>query len=423
MKDQSWYHQKRNYIYLVMAVLMLGIGAGLVFGYRVAQPEVQNKMAESAMEADAARGKITIYCADGSVKGENGCGTKKEEKDIKELKEEKGLQRVPLPEEVRGIYWTAVTAGSSRGDELLGYMKETGLNAVVLDLKMDNGALAFDPHDDSMDRYMQAKPYMTNLDERLEELGEEGIYRIARIAVMRDGIFALEHPDQAMHWAGGGLWRDAIGSLWVDPASEEVAEYAIKLGKEAYARGFDEVQYDYVRFASDGAISSISFPVYDYSETKVEVMQRFFKKVGGDMQAAGIPVSFDLFGMTYLRTDDFNIGQRLQDVLPYADFVSPMAYPSHYPNGFLGFANPALAPYEVIKHTVDTGVELMQDIHPNEDTKHKTRVWIQDFDIGAVYTSGLIEAQIDAVRDSGGSGWMLWNARNVYERANYLKEE
>jgi hypothetical protein len=149
-------------------------------------------------------------------------------------------------------------------------------------------------------------------------------------------------------------------------------------------------------------------------------MRAFFEKVGGTLQAEGIPVSADLFGMTYWQENDFGIGQRLADVLPFVDFVSPMAYPSHYPDGFRGHANPALAPYDIVKSTVDEGATLMvpHGFDPAE-TRRKTRVWIQDFDIGAVYTAERIEAQIEAVRDAGGSGWMLWNARNVYEPANY----
>ncbi len=315
------------------------------------------------------------------------------------------MSHVPLPDEVRGIYWTAVTARSSRGLDLLAYMQQTGLNAVVIDVKMDNGQL------------IEADAFM----EILKTLGEAGIYRIARVAVMRDGAFALEHPEVAMRAPGGGYWYDAIGSLWVDPAAPEVADFAIKLGKEFYAAGFDEIQYDYVRFASDGAIRSIVYPVYDGVESKVEVMQRFFKTVGGAMRESEIPVSFDLFGMTYWSHSDFNIGQRLVDVLPYADFISPMVYPSHYPDGFRGLGNPAENPYEIVYQSLVQGHHLVAGLCAcsDEDVAARSRPWLQDFDIGAVYTADLIEAQIQASRDAGASGWILWNARNVYEPANY----
>lgn len=319
------------------------------------------------------------------------------------LDDKNNIVHVSLPTEVRGLYWTATTAATERAQELLVYMKETGLNTVVIDIKMDNGELAFPSEG------------------LLGQLAQEEIYRIARIAVMRDGVFAAAHPDLALKTETGEFWKDNIGSVWVDPAAREVAEYAIELGKESYARGFDEVQFDYVRFASDGETGNIVYPVYRSERSMIEVMQNFFKTVGSTMRAEQIPVSFDLFGMTFWSHDDFNIGQRLIDALPYSDFVSPMVYPSHYPDGFEGFAHPAEVPYEIVKQSLDKGTQLIGGVWSGseEELRWKWRPWLQDFDIGAVYTSDMIEAQIRAARDAGASGWILWNARNVYEPANY----
>lgn len=330
---------------------------------------------------------------------------------------------VALPEEVRAIYWTGTTAGGERGDVLLAYMQETGLNAVVIDTKMDNGQLAFLPNTTELVPYAMSRPAIQDLERLLTTLQEAGIYRIARIPVMRDSTYATLHPEQAMARSGGGLWRDATGAAWLDPASPLVAEYALALAREAYARGFDEVQFDYVRFASDGALSQIRYPVYDTTQSKAEVMTTFFETVGGSLQEEGIPVSFDLFGMTYETSEDFNIGQRLVDVYPHADFISPMVYPSHYADGFQGFSNPADHPYEVVKHSLDRGAGFIEAAYgiPGSEARWKTRPWLQDFDIGAVYTATLIEAQIRAAREAGASGWILWNARNVYEPAEYVE--
>jgi hypothetical protein len=239
---------------------------------------------------------------------------------------------------------------------------------------------------------------------------------------MRDGALASTYPSLALSTISGSLWQDAIGSFWMDPASEQVADIAITLGREVYARGFDEVQFDYVRFPSDGAIHAAQYPVYDGQEDKNVVMRRFFERVGGTLRAEGIPVSFDVFGMTCWKEDGFGIGQRLQDIVPFADVVSPMVYPSHYPDGFEGYGNPALFPYEIVKGSLDACVSqaVSQGLGSEEELRKKFRPWIQDFDIGAVYTSEKIEAQIQASRDAGASGWMLWNARNVYEPALYL---
>ncbi|MBI4714019.1 hypothetical protein HY771_02430 [Candidatus Uhrbacteria bacterium] len=337
------------------------------------------------------------------------------------MTEIKQIFHIPLPDEVRGFYWTASTAGSPRADELRTYMNESGLNTVVIDLKMDNGEIAFVPNNETLRVYQQAQPAIADLDALLSKLFSDKIYRIARIAVMRDGIFGRVHPEFALKQTNGTFWLDKIGSIWVDPSAPEVAEYAIALAREAYARGFDEVQFDYVRFASDGSLQSIVYPIYVQKESMVFVMQNFFKTVGNAMRQDNIPISFDLFGMTFWSFDDFSIGQRLIDVLPYADFVSPMVYPSHYVDGFKGYANPAEFPYEIVKLTLDEGTRLIHGFFAGSDAQlqKRWRPWLQDFDIGAIYTSDKIEAQIKAARDAGGSGWILWNARNVYEQAEY----
>jgi hypothetical protein len=302
-------------------------------------------------------------------------------------------------------------------------MEETGINSVVIDLKMDNGEIAFEPKNEMLKEFAQDNPGIDDLESVLEKLAEKKIYRIARLAVMHDDTLAILKPEVALKKSGGGMWRDKIGSIWVDPAAPFVAEYALALAQEAYDRGFDEIQYDYIRFASDGALTAIRYPFFGKTtSTKVEVMEDFFSKVGDPLREQDIPVSFDLFGMTYVSTYDMEIGQTLPSAYPYADFFSPMVYPSHYPSGFRGFKNPAVHPYEIIKQTLDEGAMIMQNQFgvAEEESRPKARPWIQDFDIGAVYTSEMIEEQIRAVRDAGASGFLIWNARNVYEPANYL---
>lgn len=310
---------------------------------------------------------------------------------------------VPLPVEVRGIYWTAETARTPLADELLAYMLRTGLNTVVIDLKMDNGEVVLPS------------------EKLLEKLGGNGIYRIARLPVMRDSVYARAHPDHAIKTTTGNLWTDKTGAHWLDPSKKEVADAALELARQAYKMGFDEIQFDYIRYASDGALSTIAKTEAERTKKKSEVMAEFFEYVGGALKKENIPVSFDLFGMTFLTAADFGIGQRLEDAFPHADFVSPMAYPSHYWPGYLGYDNPAAHPYEVVKSTLDKGAEILETDHFVSSTisRPKFRPWIQDFDLGATYTDKLIEAQIKASRDAGASGWLLWNARNVYEPANY----
>ena len=337
------------------------------------------------------------------------------------------LLHLETPDEVRGFYWTAVSTGDpDRREALLDYLTTYHLNTVVIDTKMDDGEIAFAPISDVLQPFAQESPAMSDIESILRDLGERGIYRIARIPLMRDSALAVTRPDLALKASGGAIWRDKTGAAWIDPASPDVRDLALILAEEAYARGFDEVQFDYIRFPSDGALSTIQYPFFDAnSSTKVEAMQDLFRFLGERLSDQGIPVSFDVFGMTFLSTYDMDIGQRLSDVYPYADYVSPMVYPSHYPAGFHGYQNPALYPYEVIKESLDEGARILANQFdvPEEESRPKFRPWIQDFDIGAIYTAERIEAQIKAVRDAGASGFILWNARNVYEPAQYIEPE
>ncbi len=322
------------------------------------------------------------------------------------------------------MYWTAWTAATKRGDALLAYAVASHLNTIVIDLKLDNGSLAFKPNDATLQKLAPKSPPIKNLDALLARLAQKKIYRIARIFVMRDGAFGAFHPEIQVRRTDGSVWRDKTGTPWLDPAAPAIAEYGIALAREAYARGFDEIQFDYMRFPSDGQISAIRYPIYDGKAPMTAVMKTLFERIGSTLKQDGIPVSFDLFGLTLWNTDGLGVGQRLADAYPFADFISPMVYPSHYPSGFQTFANPALHPYEVVKRSLDKGVETTKRDMPNIDpivAKTHFRPWLQNFDIGATYDASKIEAQINAARDAGASGWMLWNARNVYTSARYVK--
>ncbi|MFA5185255.1 MAG: putative glycoside hydrolase [Patescibacteria group bacterium] len=386
---------------LAIIILLGGVGF-LVLDRRAAAPRGQ---AESATTASSTIGTATTTIIETSAPAPV-------------------IAHVPLPDEVRGIYWTAWTAGSKRADILLAYASSSHLNTIVIDLKLDGGELAFVPRDPVLSELVPKDPAVKDLDALLARLKNQNIYRIARIAVMRDRAFGELHPEVALRYAGGGVWRDKTGMQWLDPAAPEVGDYALALAHEAYARGFDEIQFDYVRFASDGALTAIRYPVYDGKLTKSEVMRKFFERVGGTLQAEKIPVSFDLFGLTCCAVDDLGIGQRLSDVIPFSDYVSQMAYPSHYAHGFEGLANPALYPYEVVKKTLDRNIATL---HTSSSTaeivaiRQKSRPWIQDFNIGAIYDASKVQAQIKAVRDSGASGWMIWNAANRYTTVKYAK--
>jgi hypothetical protein len=176
------------------------------------------------------------------------------------------------------------------------------------------------------------------------------------------------------------------------------------------------VQFDYVRFPTDGKLKTLSYPVYKGDVPKHEIIRSFFQYVDQQMKPVDVLTSADIFGLTTMADDDLNIGQRITDVADYVDYVCPMVYPSHYPRGHLGLKNPAEHPYRIVYDACMRGLKRL------EGKRAKLRPWLQDFKLGAAYDKRMIIDQIQAARDAGVSGFSMWNARNVYTDAAYLEK-
>lgn len=331
----------------------------------------------------------------------------------------KALAHLPMPRLVKGIYLTAFTAASrKRYEALLDLADRTELNAFVVDLKGEDGRLAFVPETESL-KAVSSTPYLPRLEDFTAELHRHGLYAIARIFVFQDPDFA-ENSAWGLHRADGRLWGDRKGVRWTDPAAEGVWAYNRDIAREAWARGFDEVQFDYIRFPTDGDVEDIIYPVWDGIEPKRQVIGRFFRYLNAELVAKGIPVSVDLFGYTVrLDEDDLGIGQHAKDALPFVTAVSPMVYPSHYYAGSYGFARPADHPGEIVTRSMEIARQLMASSTPDHGS---IRPWLQDFDIGADYDAAKVRAEIDAAEQGGASGWLLWNARNVYTEEALKRE-
>mgnify|MGYP001559029839 CR=1 FL=1 len=331
--------------------------------------------------------------------------------------EEKQVLRTPMPKIVRGIYITAGTAAGKNMDKIATSSLAAGINSFVIDLKDYKGNLAFS-HPSLGD--LNPKKHYFDIGPLVEKLHKDNFYLIARIPVFEDTYLAETKPKLALKNAGGAIWRDNKGLAWVDPAAREVWQYNLKIAQVAYAAGFDEIQFDYIRFATDGATNKIVFPFYKSTEPKYETIKQLFSFLDTELRQKGVPISADLFGITFFNHADYNIGQRFLDALSAFDFVSPMVYPSHYPAGFRGYKNPAENPYEIIKISMESGLNLAKkNVTSTPEfvqwTLKKFRPWFQAFDIGAVYNEKKIVDQIRGACDAGAtSGWLFWNARNVY---------
>ena len=319
-----------------------------------------------------------------------------------------------LGKEFRAIYITSWTAGINRFQKLVDMAAHSYLNAVVIDIKDSTGKVGYDSKVPLVAQTGAYQKRIRDLDGILKYCRDNKIYTIARIAVFQDPNLAKARNDLAIGSKGGGAWKDRKGLAWVDPASKEVWDYNIAIAKEAAARGFDEVQFDYVRFPTDGKLKHLSYPVYKGNVPKHEIIRNFFQYVDQQMKPVDVLTSADIFGLTTMVDDDMNIGQRIQDVADFVDYVCPMIYPSHYPRGHLGMKNPADHPYRVIYDASMRGMRRL------EGKRARMRPWLQDFKLGAAYDKKMILEQIQAARDAGVSGFSMWNARNVYTEAAYL---
>jgi hypothetical protein len=194
---------------------------------------------------------------------------------------------------------------------------------------------------------------------------------------------------------------------------QEVWDYTIKIAKETEAVGFDELNFDYIRYPSDGDMKNIVLPFADGAKTKADSIKIFFAYLYQNLADLKIPLSVDLFGFVTTHTDDLNIGQILENAIPYFDFICPMVYPSHYPKGYENYLNPADHPYEIISLAMASST---QRLIAATSSPSKIRPWLQDFDLGADYTAEMIRKEKQAVYDNGLTSWLLWDPANKYTR-------
>lgn len=323
-------------------------------------------------------------------------------------------RRELLNNEVRGIYITSWTAGIKRFYTLIDMVKNSDLNAVVIDIKDCTGKVGYDSKVPLVAEIGAHEKRIRDLDAILKYCRENNIQTIARIAVFQDPVLATARPALAIGSKKGGVWKDRKGLSWVDPASKVVWEYNVALAKEAAARGFDEVQFDYVRFPTDGKLKALHYPVYKGDIPKYEVIRDFFRFVDKELKPVNVLVSADIFGLTVMAEDDMNIGQRIEDIADYVDYICPMIYPSHFPSGHLGLKAPGMHPYQIIYDSCMRGLKRL------EGKRAKMRPWLQDFKLAGPYDKPMILAQIQAARDAKAFGFTMWNARNVYTTEAYI---
>jgi hypothetical protein len=315
-----------------------------------------------------------------------------------------------IPISVDALYATAQAASDpALLNPLINTIDTTGANALVVDLKDSSGHVFYDSQV-PLAREINAVSPILDPAALVTTLHEHHIYAIARIVVFEDPILAEARPDWAIHDSSGGLWRTWDGLAWVNAYRSEVWDYDIALAREATAFGFDEIQLDYIRFPTDGNLANASYGVPNNDETRPAAIGSFLQKMYAAIAPTHAFLSADVFGLTLWETGDGQIGQNLETMVKYLDYICPMIYPSHFADGSMGFDNPNDHPYEVILWSLQNGEERIPE------QKAKLRPWLQDFSLGdgIAYGPNEVKRQIDATNDAGLTGWMLWNAANAY---------
>ncbi len=319
---------------------------------------------------------------------------------------------------VRGIYLSPDSIRDEhKFNAFVALADRTEINAMVLDVKDESGWLF---HDSKvvLARQIGAVHPTYDLRQRLKTLKEHNIYAIARIVCMQDPTLAAKRPDFAVRNSKtGGIWENDNGVGWVNAMRPEVWEYNIQIAVEVAQLGFDEIQYDYVRFPSDGDLDAIDVGVPFTREARVDAVSNFLAATKKALAPYGVPLAADIFGIALWDQKDNGIGQQLEKLAPVVDYICPMIYPSHFYKGSLGFDDPNSHPYEVLLQTLRAGGDRIPD------AKTKMRPWLQDFSYGRKeYGPEEVRAQIQATYDFGATGWLLWNANNTFTEGALLPQ-
>jgi hypothetical protein len=328
------------------------------------------------------------------------------------------IEVVLKPRAVKAAYLTyyGVADRGIRG-RVMELLAKTELNAVVIDVKGDRGWIPYRTQvPEALAAGAQGPVILKDFGAMLAELKAGGVYTIARIVTFKDNVLAKARPDLAViDIRTGEPWVDAERLAWVDPFRQEVWKYNIAIAREAALKGFDEIQFDYVRFPTDGRIGQARYAKPANKTTRLPTIAAFLEQARRELAPLGVFVAADIFGYAAFNENDTDIGQRIEELAPHLDFICPMVYPSGYHLGIPGYRNPVTNPYNVVFESV----RLIR----KRSTPHVVRVrpWLQDFRDYAfdkrVFGPVEVRAQIKGADEGGAAGWMLWNPRNEYTAA------
>ena len=323
------------------------------------------------------------------------------------------VNRLDSTEVVRALYvnrWAAQSRNRMRS--LIAMADTTVVNAFVLDMK-DEFGLNYVSEDSTLRRNAGTAGSVPRLRELLDTLRAHDIMPIARIVVFKDSVAARLNPDETIRTPDGSLWRDEKGVAWVNPYSDAIREYNIRVAEELVRLGFEEIQFDYVRFPEPySRLPKQVFPGSD-GVSKPDAIADFLRVARGRLNALGVRSTADVFGLVTTVNGALEVGQHWEKLAPVADVLLPMVYPSHYPPGSFGVSRPNAQPYEIVKTAITRARERNEALGLGGE---RVRPYLQAFSLGQPpYGAKEVADQIRAVRESGFQGWVLWHPGSKYD--------
>ena len=328
---------------------------------------------------------------------------------------------------VKGIYVTADVINRNF-DSLLDLLDNTELNAVVLDIKNDDGFIIVKNDSQMLNSMTNGNVLYNNFTDVLNTLKEHNVYLIARVVCFRDIRSVRSNESYGVHMKDGTLMKDSSGYTWMNPNNQEVWEYLTEVGRVCAKMGFDEVNFDYCRFSTDSKVKDADYGMELTTENKEACITGFVKYACENLKPLGVFVSVDVFGVVLSSTvDAAAVGQNYADMSSYLDFICPMVYPSHYSRGYYNLPVPDADPYGLIYNAMLDSKRVLA-VNVAKGRCADVRPWLQAFTASWVtghikYGGEEIRAQINATYDAGyNGGWELWNAAGAYSKDGLLEE-
>jgi len=320
------------------------------------------------------------------------------------------MRRITRPKMLKGLYITGWTAGLDQFSDYIEIAKETEINTFIIDVKDATGYLSYESTVPFSKDINSSIKKISNIQKIVAQCKENGIYPVARIVVFKDPLLAAKRKDLAIKKSNGTIYYDRSNISWVDPYSETVWQYNVDIAEEAISMGFEEIQFDYIRFPAVPNSIELLYPYNKKAISKEDNIQLFLKYATDRIHKYRVKVEVNIFGLVLSATDDLGIGQNLEKIATYADYLCPMVYPSHYAQGSYGIKDPDSHPYETILKTLQAGIKRLKAI----DSKCELIPYLQDFSLYHFYGKNEVQLEKKAVYDNGIADWFLWNAENLY---------